>query len=107
MLSISVFVAALAIIIFDTVNSGILARYFFDFSYLLMLASAFALFNILSIKRLKKTPLYTIIIWIMLILLLYGFLYNMLTFMLDSGDYMMNNQKKLFYKLYYTFGFLM
>lgn len=105
--SLSVFVSGMIVVIFDTVNSGILARYFFDFSYLLLFASGLTLFNILSDSKIKKSPTYTLILWILVVLLLYGFLYNMLTFMLDSGDYMMTNQRKLFYKLYYTFGFLM
>ncbi len=98
-------VIALVIMAFDTINSGILARYFFNFSFLWMMSATFALWGILAGKEPAKGLLFRAIIWTLVCFLLFEILYQILTFMLDSGDYFKSNRKDLFYHYYTIFGF--
>ena len=106
LMSVSSILIALVIMVFDTVNSGILARYFFDFSFLWMLAAVFTVINILSVKGIRKTGVYNALIWGMIVILIFEIFYQMNVFMLDSGDYLMGNRKDLFYHYYYLFSFM-
>ena len=104
LISIAALLCGLIIMVFDTVNSGILARYFFDFAFLIMLSAIFAVWGILSNYSSDSTA-YKIIANLLLVCMIYMVFYQMFVFMLDSGDYLMNNRKDLFYHYYYLFTF--
>ena len=103
-LSIAALLCGLIIMVFDTVNSGILARYFFDFAFLIMLSAIMAVWGILRKYSIESTA-YKIIANILLICMIYMVFYQIFVFMLDSGDYLMGNRKDLFYHYYYLFTF--
>lgn len=103
-LSIAALLCGLVIMVFDTVNSGILARYFFDFAFLIMLSAIMAVWGILRKYSIESTA-YKIIANILLICMIYMVFYQIFVFMLDSGDYLMGNRKDLFYHYYYLFTF--
>ena len=107
LMSVSSILIALVIIVFDTVNSGVLARYFFDFSFLWMLAAVFTVVNILSVKGIRKTGVYNALLWGLIVIFIFEIFYQMNVFMLDSGDYLMGNRKDLFYHYYYLFSFML
>ena len=105
LISIAAVAIALAVMVFDTVNSGLLARYFFDFSFLWMMAAGLSVMNLLTIKEVKSTDVKNYIMWLLIALIIFEVIYQCMVFMLDSGDYLMGNRQDLFYKLYYLFGF--
>ena len=107
LLSIASVIIAIIVMVFDTVNSGLLARYFFDFSFLWMIAGGLAVLNVVSIKKIKKTGVYNALAWTLIVMVIFEVIYQCLVFMLDSGDYLMGNRQDLFYHLYYLFGFAM
>ncbi len=107
MLSVASIAVALLVMVFDTVNSGILARYFFDFSFLWMIAASLSALNLMGLKEIKKSELKNTLIWIFVAIMIFEIIYQCLVFMLDSGDYLMGNRQDLFYHLYYMFGFAM
>ena len=96
---------ALFVMFFDTTNSGILARYFFDFSFLWMLCAVIASMIILGMEKLKGTSFRTTFVWILIVCIVFEVIYQILVFMLDSGDYLRGNRADLFYHYYYMFGF--
>ncbi|MCR4788863.1 MAG: hypothetical protein K5888_09760 [Lachnospiraceae bacterium] len=105
LISIASVVIALMIMVFDTINSGLLARYFFDFSFLWMIAAGIAVLNVISIQKIKKTGVYNALTWTLIVFVIFEVIYQCLVFMLDSGDYLQGYRRDLFYHLYYLFGF--
>ena len=105
LISIASVAIAIVVMIFDTENSGILARYFFDFSFLWMIGAVMASLILLNMKKLKNTTIRKVLIWILVALVIYEAVYQILVFMLDSGDYLKGRRQDLFYHYYYMFGF--
>lgn len=104
LLSVWSIIIAVVIMVFDTINSGILARYFFNFSFLWMFAAAFAVWNLLSDRALKGSAV-RVVIWLLVCLTLFEVVYQIFVFMLDSGDYLKGDRADLFWHYYYLFGF--
>lgn len=91
------------IVMFDTTNAGILARYFFDFSFFFMLSAGLTVMNVMQSTEgvLLKKSLGKILI----ALIIYEIIYQIFVFMGDSGDYLLGSRKDLLYHLYYLLGF--
>ncbi|MCR5502464.1 MAG: hypothetical protein K6F53_05620 [Lachnospiraceae bacterium] len=104
LLSVWSILIAVVIMIFDTINSGILARYFFNFCFLWMFAASFAVWILLAEGNIRKT-VFRAVIWLLVCLTLFETVYQILVFMLDSGDYLKGNRADLFWHYYYLFGF--
>ncbi|MBO4863135.1 MAG: hypothetical protein J5517_02100 [Eubacterium sp.] len=103
-ISVSTLLSGIVIMIFDTVNSGILARYFFDFAFIVMLSGICALWGLIK-KYSFESTVYKILVNILLVFMIYMIIYQICVFMLDSGDYLISNRKDLFYHYYYMFSF--
>lgn len=105
MLSVASWIIAFIIVCVDTEMSGILARYFADFSLFIMLSAACASLMIISQKGIRKTTLYKVFVWILIGIFIWELIYHLLVFTLDSGDYLRGNRKDIFYHLYYLISF--
>ncbi|MCR5720129.1 MAG: hypothetical protein K6F84_06140, partial [Lachnospiraceae bacterium] len=103
-ISIAALICGLVIMMFDTINSGILARYFFDFAFLIMLSGVCAIWGLLK-KYSQDSMVYKVICNLLLVCMIFMIFDQMFVFMLDSGDYLMGNRKDLFYHYYYLFTF--
>lgn len=104
-LSITSWILALIIVVVDTEMSGILARYFADFSIFIMLAGVCTSLMIVKHEEVKGKYLYNAFVWFLIACFIFECFYHINVFTLDSGDYLRNNRRDLFYHLYYMVGF--
>lgn len=104
-LSVTSWILAVIIVIVDTEMSGILARYFADFSLFIMLAGVCTSLMIVKHEDVKGKFIYNVFVWFLIACFIFECIYHINVFMLDSGDYLRNNRKDLFYHLYYLVSF--
>ena len=91
------------IIVFDITNAGILERYFFDFSFLFMIASSLTVLNVM--KNCNNRIITESLNKVLIVFVIYEILYQVLVFINDSGGYLIGNRRDLYYHLYYLTGF--
>lgn len=84
--SVACLFAAGVIIVADTNMSGILQRYFGDFSIFIMLSSALSVLLIFSYLQQTGEGFKRIVIWLLLICLLWQIAYQGMIFFLDTGE---------------------
>lgn len=102
-------ICSLVIVFMDTQMAGILPRYYYDFAWLLMLASAITAFvlcnDIMSAKR-HRLKRKSGLIKIVMICFVFALVINCLDIFMDFGYSMQSVNPELFYKMKYLIGFL-
>ncbi|MCM1136247.1 MAG: hypothetical protein NC400_11825 [Clostridium sp.] len=93
------------IIVADTNMSGILQRYFGDFSLLIMLAAAFSTLWLLSQGQFSGGILRRMLLWALLLCLLHHLCWQGMTFFLDTGEALREYRPDLYSHVKYLTAF--
>lgn len=104
-LSVASLFMAVAVIFADTNMSGILQRYFGDFSLFIMFSALLAVFLLLSHERLRAGVLKRIVVWCLMACLLLEVCYQGMGFFLDTGEALQELRPDLFSHFQYVVSF--
>lgn len=105
LLSVVCLLTAAVIIIADTNMSGILQRYFSDFSIFIMLASAVAVLLMISNEKIAGSCVERAVVWALILCLMTALAYQGMVFFLDTGEALCDMRPDLYSHVKYLTAF--